>query len=250
LQPAETFHGRTSAIHAQHINNNVQARDGGQRSGGLAKEMIELDEFFLRTHPTDVDFIKIDTDGSDYQVLLGARELLAKCPVLGVAVECQFHGPVHEAANTYTNIDCLLRKLGFTLFDIEVYRYSRAALPKPFVYRIPAQTTSGQVLWADALYLRDLGERGYEAKWSAPLSERKILKLACLMEIFGMEDCTAEVLVQYRDRLTTLVNVDACLDLITPELKGERLSYVRYLEQFEKNVDLFYPPADRIGSGA
>jgi hypothetical protein len=171
------FVERTSAIRAQNMTQCDYARTYYDQTGEgfLAKDMIELDEFLLRTHPTDVDFIKIDTDGSDYQVLLGAQELMARSPVLGVAVECQFQGPVHEAANIFGNIDRLLRRLGFSLFDIEVYRYSRAALPKPFVYRIPAQTTSGQVLWADALYLRDAGERSYEAKWSLPLTEQKIL---------------------------------------------------------------------------
>jgi hypothetical protein len=57
-----------------------------------------------------------------------------------------------------------------------------------------------------------------------------------------MEDCTAELLVQYRDRLATQVDVDACLDLITPELGGEKPSYVRYLEQFDRNLDMFFPP--------
>ena len=244
LSTQQSVYGRMSATRARKITQCDYARTYYDQTGeGLvATDLIELDEFFLRTHPSDVDFIKIDTDGSDYQVLLGARELLDKCPVLGVAVECQFHGPVHEAANIFSNIDRLLRQLGFTLFDIEVYRYSRAALPKPFVYRLPAQTTAGQALWADALYFRDAGEQEYEDTWSVALTEGKILKLACLLEVFGLEDCTAEILVKYRDRLATIVDVGACLDLITPAPNGEKPSYTRYLEQFDKNVDSFFPP--------
>jgi FkbM family methyltransferase len=238
-----SLYGRTSATRAQEITRCNYARTFYDQTGeGLfAKDLIELDEFFLRTHPMDVDFVKIDTDGSDYQVLLGAQELLARSPVLGVAVECQFHGLVHDSANIFSNIDRLLRQLGFSLFDIEVYRYSRAALPKPFVYRIPAQTTAGQVLWADALYCRDAGEQGYEATWSVPLTEWKILKLACMLEIFGLEDCTAELLVKYRDRLADLVDVRACLDLITPASEGEKPSYGGYIEQFARNLDMFFP---------
>ena len=101
--------------------------------------MIELDQFFLRDHPSDVDFLKIDTDGGDYQVLLGARELLSAAPVLGVAIEAHFTGLVHEESNTFRNVDRILALAGFSLFDLELYRYSRAALPKPFVYRLPAR---------------------------------------------------------------------------------------------------------------
>jgi hypothetical protein len=185
--------------------------------------------------------VKIDTDGSDYQVLLGAQALLMRAPVLGVAIECQFHGLVHDADNIFSNIDRLLRRLGFSLFDIEVYRYSRAALPKPFVYRIPAQTFQGQALAADALYLRDASESEYETRWALSLTERKILKLACLFEIFGLEDCAAELLARYRDRLSSLVDVDGCLELITPEFKGKKVSYRRYNELFDEHPDAFFP---------
>jgi FkbM family methyltransferase len=239
------LYARTSAARAQKLAQCDYARTYYDQTGegSFAKDLIELDEFFLQTHPMDVDFVKIDTDGSDYQVLLGAQELLRSCPVLGVAVECQFHGPVHDAANIFSNIDRLLRRLGFSLFDIEVYRYSRAALPKPFAYRIPAQTNGGQVLWADTLYFRDAGEQGYETAWPLGLTQQKILKLACLFEIFGLEDCTAELLLQRRDRLASLIDVDACLDMITPALNGERPSYRAYLERFETKPDSFFPPA-------
>jgi hypothetical protein len=58
----------TSATRAQKISQCDYARTYYDQTGEgvFAKEMIELDEFFLRTHPMDVDFIKIDADGSDY----------------------------------------------------------------------------------------------------------------------------------------------------------------------------------------
>lgn len=234
---------RTSAVRAIEIANcNYATTYLDQTGSGLcAAEMIELDQFFLRDHPTDVDFIKVDTDGSDYQVLRGARELLSNKQVLGLAVECQFHGLVHDQSNTFRNIDRLLTSLGFSLFDLEVYRYSRAVLPEPFVYRIPAQTQGGQVLWGDALYLRDLGNEDYERDWSIAFAPPKIIKLACLFEIFGMGDCAAELLLKYRNDLSGLVEVDSCLDMLTPPVKGRKISFSRYRERFERNLASFYP---------
>jgi len=209
--------------------------------GVYATEMIELDQFFLRDHPADVDFIKVDTDGSDFQVLRGARELLSASPVLGIAVESQFHGFVHDDANLFRNIDRLLTTSGFSLFDLEVYRYSRAALPKPFVYRIPAQTEGGQVLWGDALYLRDAGKRDYESEWNVTLSASKVLKLSSIFEIFGLEDCAAELLLKYRDSLIGLLDVEACLDMLTPLVDGKKVSYRDYQKRFEQNPSFLYP---------
>jgi hypothetical protein len=157
-------------------------------------------------------------------------------------VESPFHGLVHDESNTFRNIDRLLTGLGFSLFDLEVYRYSRAALPGRFVYRIPAQTESGQVIWADALYLRDAGRPDYESEWSFMLSPQKILKLACLFEIFGLNDCAAELLLKYRAEVGHLVDVNRYLDSLTPSVQSARPSYREYVRGFEENPESFYPP--------
>jgi len=234
---------RTSAVRATEITkcNYVETYFDQTGSGKTATEMIELDEFFLRDHPSDVDFIKIDTDGSDYQVLCGARKLLCSPLVMGVAIECQFHGLVHDESNTFRNIDRLLTGWGFSLFDMEVYRYSRAALPKPFVYKIPAQTEGGQVIWCDALYLRDAGKNGYETDWSVTLPKHKLIKLACIFEIFGLSDCAVELLLKYKTDLAGLLDVNACLDMLTPPVSGRKIAYTDYVQRFERNPGSFYP---------
>ena len=234
---------RTSAARAMEITNCNYIRTHFDQTGaGLcATEMIELDRFFLRDHPADVDFIKVDTDGSDYQVLRGARELLAKGQVLGVAVECQFHGLVHDESNTFRNIDRLLTGLGFCLFDLELYRYSRAALPKPFVYRLPAQTEGGQVLAGDALYLRDAGRNDYETTWSTTLPMQKVLKLACLFEIFGLTDCAAELLLKYRTGIAGVLDLESCLDVLARPVSGPWIPYREIMAKFERDPASFYP---------
>jgi hypothetical protein len=209
-------------------------------SGEATTEIIELDQFLLRDHPTDVDFIKVDTDGSDYQVLRGARQLLSETQVLGLGVEVQFHGLVHDESNTFRNIDRFLTSLGFSLFDLESHRYSRSVLPKPFLLRLPAQTQGGQMMWGDALYVRDAGNENYEGAWSLRLPAHKLIKLACIFEIFGIEDCAAEVLLKYRASLGAYVDVDACLDLLTPPRNGQK-SYADYTSEFETDPSSFYP---------
>src|SRR5205823_1092351 len=112
-----------------------------------ATKRIALDEYFTSDDAGRIDFIKVDTDGHDYEVLRGCDEILRSGRVLGLAVEAQFHGPVSRDANLFSNIDAYLRSRGFGLFDLEVYRYSRAALPAAFVAGIPANTPTGQVSW-------------------------------------------------------------------------------------------------------
>ena len=161
--------------------------------------------------------------------------------VLGLGVECQFHGLVHDRANVFANIDGLLRSWGFSLFDIEIQRYSRSVLPARFWFPTPSSTVSGQALWADVIYLRDAGIENYESIWNMAFSTEKLLKLACLYELIGTGDCSAELLIKYRDRLSGVLDVEACLDLLTPPLHGEKLSFREYNDRFDNEIGLFFP---------
>src|SRR5690606_20933333 len=102
-------------------------------------------------------------------------------------VEAQLHGAVHDYANTFSNIDRYLRARGFTLFDLEIYRYSRAALPAPVAIRVPAQTIAGQVHWGEAVYFRDLAHPGYEAMFGIDSTRERLVKLCALFATFGLE---------------------------------------------------------------
>ena len=140
-----------------------------------------------------VDFVKVDTDGSELEVLLSAEKSIESCQILGFMVECLYQGSDHETSNTFHNIDRFMKRHGFMVYSMSVNKYSRAALPAPFVYSFPAQTTWGQVLWGDVVFLRDLGA----SSQSMPeLSIEKIIKLACLYEIFCVPDCAVEMILQ------------------------------------------------------
>jgi hypothetical protein len=183
-----------------------------------------------------VDFLKVDTDGHDIEVILGARNILAS-GVIGLRVEEQLHGSPHKYANTFSNIDRLLRERGFSLFDLDVYRYSRADLPAPFVYDIPAQTTTGQVSWGEALYLRDLGSPAYESMWNYEVTAERVMKLAALFDLFELPDCAAELLrnrAHFLDQSTR----EGLLDLL---VSGEPGAYASLLARFKRDFTTFYP---------
>jgi FkbM family methyltransferase len=212
----------------------------------LTDKRTTLDRFFAERPDAAIDFIKIDTDGHDYEVILGAKSVLQSRSVLGLFVECQFHGPVHPHSNIFSNIDRELRELGFTLFDIEVHRYTRGCLPGRFAYSIPAQTLTGQVLWGDALYMRDAAASDYAAHWGVDLSPRKLLKLACLFELYGMPDCAAELLVVQRESLEPLVDVQWCLDALAAEVDPGTKGFEDTNRRFQASPSSFLPPEGEL----
>lgn len=209
----------------------------------LATRKVGLTEFIREQHLGSVDFVKTDTDGGDYEVLLSGAEAIGDANVLGFMVETPLNAPPTDTAHAFHNIDLFLRRAGFLLFTMSVNRYSRAALPAPFVFRVLAQTTFGQVMWGDLVYLRDAGSPHYEEVWGSTLDPAKLLKIACLYALFGTPDVAVETLLRHRSRLQTAIDVDRGLDLLTPPLPGGRtVSYREYLAAFEADPYAFYPP--------
>jgi FkbM family methyltransferase len=231
---------RVSAVRAQELMrmNYAESVFNLGAPAVYTDRFVVLDDFIPAADHPSIDFVKIDTDGHDFEVLLGTDAILRSGGVLGMSIEAQFHGAVGEYANTFANIDRFMREHGFSLFDLEVYRYSRAALPAPFVYDIPAQTTSGQVLWGEAIYFRDLAYVDYGRTWAYEITRERVLKLAALYELFGLPDCAAELLVNRRPVVEP--DAEALLDLLASPETGVAGAYAEYITTFERDPQALY----------
>jgi FkbM family methyltransferase len=243
---------RVSAARAQELMRMNYAESVSVFNTGDAPTFTDravvLDDFIPASEHPSVDFLKIDTDGHDIEVLLGADGLLRRGGGLGLSIEAQFHGAVHDQANTFANIDRFMRGHGFSLFDLEVYRYSRSTLPAPFVYDIPAQTTTGQVLWGEALYLRDLANPDYERMWEYEITRERVFKLACVFELFGMPDCAAELLINRREIVGGVS--DSLLDQLADPGSSSPGSYREYINAFEADPEALYRRRRRAAAEA
>jgi FkbM family methyltransferase len=173
-----------------------------------------------------VDFIKLDVEGAELEVLEGAAQFLDK--VIGIVSEVRFTRRL-SGCPTFSDFDRYCESQGFELFDIDIYRQSRKALPYPLLYDyrdqnnrpVDGPSTQGQTLWGDALYFRD----------------RPSLKAACLFEIFGLNDCAAEALVA--------IGRDDLLDDLVPAVKGRKFKHAGYIERYERGDAVFRPASGR-----
>jgi FkbM family methyltransferase len=213
---SDDWFGQTSAAAACSPTDYARAKHNAGAPLEYADREITLDKACAEFAP---DFIKIDTDGSDYFVLRDARHTLDSA--LGLLVECPFHGARSDDAHLFRNVDRLLHQAGFSIFDLNLVRYSRAALPARFQFRLFAQTITGQISWANALYLR-----------SEPNGEQQRLKLAVLAEMFGFPDRAAELLAGEESLLNLLVPVSDNFGAS---------SYREYIDAFKRDPANFFP---------
>lgn len=184
----------------------------------LVKEIevdtIDLDSFSRENGLEVIDFIKLDVEGAELLILEGAERLLKKS-VLGLSVEIEFNA-FHEGQPLFCEVDTFLRPLGFVLFDLSYYRHSRKALPEPRWFgEVPGATKRGQIIWGQALYLRDaVDELNFSNKLEDGWDDLNVLKLASIMELFNLPDCAIELMQIARQQgFLQGWNVDYLIDL-------------------------------------
>lgn len=230
-------------VTAGYLAKRKEADAGGPAPAARSADpatLIGVDEIVRAEQLPTVDFLKVDVDGPDLEVLESARELLAVGQVLGVAVEVNWFGSINPTESTFHNIDGFLRGRDYALFGLTVRPYSRTDLPAPFLRELYAETRFGQPYQGDAIYVRDLAAPDQQDLAEAYPAD-KLVKLACVYELIGLPDCAAEVLNRFRPRLAAFGDTEALLDALTPPLLGEQLTYRQYISKFEEEPHLFLP---------
>ncbi len=145
-------------------------------------ETTNLDTVFQTEGIDEIDFLQIDVQGASLQVLEGASWLLERS-VLAIQVEVEFS---HLYANEplFADVDTYLRRQGFTLFDL-------APLSRGQRSQLHSTERPGQVLWADAIYVRDLLQEDTNAQFKSP---DQLFKLACIADALEFTDYALELL--------------------------------------------------------
>ena len=109
-------------------------------------ETTSLDTLYSDKVFSNIDFIKIDTQGSELDILKGGEKFLSK-NILGIEVEVEFQ-PIYENQPLFSDIDSFIRNhLGLQIQDL------RKAYWK-YPVGINIGSPKGQLIFGDALYFR------------------------------------------------------------------------------------------------
>src|SRR5262249_3840648 len=78
------------------------------------------DSFFRSQRLERVDFLKLDTQGTELEIMKGAREYLREQRIAVVKTEVSFV-PVYRNQCTFSDIDSFMRAHGFLFVDCAIY---------------------------------------------------------------------------------------------------------------------------------
>ena len=157
--------------------------------------VVSLTDWAAREEVTNVDFLKINVQGGELEILQGAGPLLDG--ILGVFVEVAFVESYRDRP-MFSDIDAFLRKAGFTFFDLLAHHYvGRAASPVAAQHLAIVEpklgqlvTAWGQLVEGHALYFRDpLGTAA-----TSTMTVDRLIRLAALAEAWGQIEFAFEVL--------------------------------------------------------
>ena len=85
----------------------------------MSIDVVRLDDFFPER---DFDFIKIDTQGSEYDAIIGGKELIKRCKYL--LLEVPFF-PFNKGAKLANDVIPLVLSLGLKPWYFPEYHYAR-----------------------------------------------------------------------------------------------------------------------------
>ncbi len=127
--------------------DDVWVRNFEVKGGGRVKA-ITLDRFMVDQRIERLDYVKLDTQGSELNILKASASVTSKISVIKTEVGVF---PMYEGQYLFHDVSAFLYDQGFELVDIQVAADCRV---RPH-HRSRAHGHR-QLIWADAIYAKDL----------------------------------------------------------------------------------------------
>ena len=143
----------------------------------ITMSTVALDDYLPTVGIKSVDFMELDTQGTELDILKGAETLL-KESVLGLKIEAEF-SPFYEGQPLFGDLDAFARSCGLILFDLSRYHYRRKNAPKTL-------KTRGQIVYGHAVYLKDY-------RLVDVSNIEKSIKLCMIADYYGFWDYAYEI---------------------------------------------------------
>jgi FkbM family methyltransferase len=162
------------------------------------REIIEVDTLTLPNALDgagigEPDYLKIDAEGAEYEILAAADDLVRG--LSAIKIEVAFL-PLRQGHPVASDLERHLRDRGFQLFDLigAAHWRDRGNVIHPFVDEGPVPYSRGQVVHGDYLFFRTADSLDFDSD----AGRREVLKTAVLAMAFGFFDFALRLLSDRR----------------------------------------------------
>ena len=145
----------------QFLSENYPALDCISLDKVVSTRVTTLDAWVHENHLACIDYLKIDTQGSELEILKGGDKVINTTRCIDIEVE---FNPIYEGQTLFGETDTYLRSKGFVLWrlsNLVHYSLGGQRMPMPDKnsvcfdtnVRQEADAFGGQLFWADARYV-------------------------------------------------------------------------------------------------
>jgi FkbM family methyltransferase len=160
-------------------------------------QCVTLDSWAVSNNIECIDYLKIDTQGSELDILMGSTQTLTRTSLVEIEVEFT---PIYQGQPLFADVDKFMRENGFILWNLgNLVHYSineseqitstMTSFHNSKKFDLP--TPGGQLYWAHALYISKIFFlKSVEAKLQNRLSE-----LIEVLNVLGLKDLAKELVL-------------------------------------------------------
>ena len=192
---------------------------------------ITIDQLILKNNIKNINFLKIDIDSNDSDVLYGSEHILKKNDLFGIKIEVKFSEP--NCRKNFYEPFLYLSDHNFVLHKIITNSYASDKIPEKFFYNFNGQNFNGTDLYGDLIFFKTL-----DNNFIKTLDKYKLLNFCKILEIHNLDGMAAEILLNSKEKFgcEEIKNyLNKLCEKNSLEIFGKILDYKTFISRIDDN---------------